>query len=535
VGLGFAVALFAGILFFAGWGDSTLVENGEQSASSSAAVSSPASTDLAGTESSETVQVARELGVEDDGKLLWISPTAGPPISLRYVPLGTQLLLHVRLADLLDHAEGSKIRAALGPWGEQAIATVEEFTGARIEEIATLLVCVQAEENGELSYALRCEMVETWDDRRLAERLSESSSAMQGGQSYFVANRRACFLPTSDEGNTLVSCPLKIAIEIIEGGGGGPPLARDIERLLQLSDRERDVTLVFPTKFLQTGGSNLLRGTAQDLYWALQELVVDDATVVAWSADWGDDFFLELQSTIAFSRRPHTFAAAVLRRISEAPDTFAKAVLNKPPNAYGKNVVERFPEMLRQVSLATRSGKKGGVSVMRCYLPLPAGHNLLMAAELALNVRAGASLEGGDLLREARGEAEATTVAAKLEKSTSLKFTKETFEQALEILSEDIGVPIKLRGSDLQLEGITKNQSFGIDLEDRPAGEILLEVLLRANPDRTASGPADPKQKLVYVMRESVGGKPGVIVVTTRAAVMKRGIRLPAVFEPASQ
>jgi len=533
-GLGFAVVIAAGIFFFVGLRAPAPEQNAEQEASPQAAVSAPVSRELEAPEEAEAEkeaeeEIGRELAVEDDGQLLWVSPTEGPPLSLRYVPLGTQLLLHLRPADLLAHAEGKKIQAALGPWGVQAIAKIEEFTGARLDEIDTLLVCIQPEEGSEFGTTLRCEMLEVWDDRRLAERFPEGHATTQGSQSYLVVNDRACFLPRADAGKTLVSCPLAGATELMEGGTDAPPLARDLERLLQLSDQHRDLTLVFPTKFLQTSGSNLLRSAAKDLHWALQELLADDAAVVAWSAHWGDDFFLELQSTIAFGRRPRAFAATVRQRMSEAPDTLAQTVLEKPPHRYGQKLTERLPEMLRQVSLATRNGEEKGVSTMRCYLPLAAGHNLLMAAELTLNLRTLASRGAPD------PSSKLTTVAEKLQKITSLSFTKETFERALEILSEDLGIAIKLRGSDLQLEGITKNQSFGIDLEDLPAREILLEVLQRANPDRSASGPADPKQKLVYVVRETVGDKPGVIVVTTRTAVAKRGIKLPAVFEPASR
>jgi hypothetical protein len=61
---------------------------------------------------------------------------------------------------------------------------------------------------------------------------------------------------------------------------------------------------------------------------------------------------------------------------------------------------------------------------------------------------------------------------------------------------------------------------------NRTAAEILVEILRRANPDKLAAGPADPRQKLVYV----VG--PKAIFITTRAAAADRGERLPAVFQP---
>ena len=126
--------------------------------------------------------------------------------------------------------------------------------------------------------------------------------------------------------------------------------------------------------------------------------------------------------------------------------------------------------------------------------------------------------------------AQTPTLQDVLQQKTSLVFTKETLQKSLEMLSEDLGIPVEIAGRDLQLEGITKNQSFGIEMRDQPAADILLAVMLRANPDRTASGPSDVKQKLVYVLRQQAGDQASVIVVTTRSAAERRGEKLPAVF-----
>ena len=117
------------------------------------------------------------------------------------------------------------------------------------------------------------------------------------------------------------------------------------------------------------------------------------------------------------------------------------------------------------------------------------------------------------------------SLADRLQKKTTLRFTREELETALNMLAEDVGVPITIRGQDLQLDGITRNQLFAIDLTDRPAAQILVEILRRANPDKTATGPADPRQKLVYV----VG--PDAVIITTRSQAAARGETLPAAFQ----
>ena len=191
--------------------------------------------------------------------------------------------------------------------------------------------------------------------------------------------------------------------------------------------------------------------------------------------------------------------------------------------------------MVRKLSAYTRSGFEPDHAVLRCYLPVVAGHNLLMAAELTLAEPPG----GGDASRGRRldtghsnGGDESASLHERLSKVTSLRFAKDTLEAALEQLSQDIGVPIVIRGPDLQAEGITKNQSFGIDISNKPAEEILVQILRLANPDKAATGPDDPRQKLVYII-EQTPDKTEQIVVTTRTRAKDRHNELPAAFRAA--
>ena len=53
---------------------------------------------------------------------------------------------------------------------------------------------------------------------------------------------------------------------------------------------------------------------------------------------------------------------------------------------------------------------------------------------------------------------------------------------AIFLAEKDIDVPIEILGGDLQLDGITKNQSLGIDLRDRP-GELANLTRILADQD----------------------------------------------------
>jgi serine/threonine protein kinase/formylglycine-generating enzyme required for sulfatase activity len=109
------------------------------------------------------------------------------------------------------------------------------------------------------------------------------------------------------------------------------------------------------------------------------------------------------------------------------------------------------------------------------------------------------------------------SVADKLKKKVTLSFPRNTLEQSLKLLGDDIGVEIVILGNDLRQEGITKNQSFTLDERDQLAGDVLQKILKLANPDG----------KLVYVIKPKPGTSDGVLYITTRSALSERGDQLP--------
>jgi formylglycine-generating enzyme required for sulfatase activity len=115
------------------------------------------------------------------------------------------------------------------------------------------------------------------------------------------------------------------------------------------------------------------------------------------------------------------------------------------------------------------------------------------------------------------GLPDATT--RKLEQKLTLVFAKDTLERSIHALSKEIGVPMDILVADLQFEGITKNQSFGLAARDKTAREILLDILAKA----------DPNGRLVYTVRNEAGTES--IAITTRAAAAKRKEKLPPELE----
>jgi hypothetical protein len=495
---------------------------------SAAANSSDAPDPLVAVGASASATGREQIVDDSSGKLLWASPTNGVPLSLAYVPGGTQCLIHFRPALVASHPEGERILAALGPWGKSIVTRLEASLNSKLADIDSLLVAIIVTPDGRLDACLRATLNASALEKPLADRLPPGESKEHGDHAYRVLEGRAHFIPPPGQ-DTIVVCPTELAAELLDSEGQAPPLVRDVENLAAHAHGDRAVIVIVAPKFLEASGNELLTYEATPLHEVLHALVAADTTAIALSAHWDDNFFTELRATPTLNLSPRRLAVKLHERIAAAPNAIEETVLASPWHPHARKILARFPAMLRALARYSRPGEDDGQAVVRAYLPPMAGHNLLMAAELLLTQpRAGESVTA----TEPSTVAKPSNVEERLAATTSLSFSKDSLERALELLAEDIGVEIVLQGADLQLDGITKNQSLALDLQDRPAGEILLEILLRANPDRTATGPGDPRQKLVYVIQPGQAGGPERIIVTTRTAAEKRKWPLPGVFLP---
>jgi hypothetical protein len=237
-----------------------------------------------------------------------------------------------------------------------------------------------------------------------------------------------------------------------------------------------------------------------------------DVPAVLFSVHVGSDLFLELRINGDAADEPLQLAKRYQQQLEKVPEEI-EAYTASFNSQYGKLILVRFPQMIRTLFDFTRAGEDHRQAVLRAYLPSNAGHNLVMGTELALFEQPGGA---SGVAVKTPAPAKPTGPAEALKQKISLSFPRDTLEKSMEMLGKEIDTEVIILGSDLQLEGITKNQSFGLEERDKPAEEILLTVLKKANPDG----------KLVYVIKPKDGGKDAIFI-TTRAAVEKRGDKLP--------
>jgi hypothetical protein len=476
-------------------------------------------TSAAGPPDAQASAKAAIVEVEDDGQTLWSSPTAGAPLEFELMPSGAQVLMVLRPAELLESSEGAKLLDALGPAGTWAESQLRSILGVELSDVEQLTIAFYPDDSGAPQAAFVMRLRQAIPAATLLRAWGQPAPAEQRSKKFFRGAHLAYYLPEGKQGRTAAIAPVEAMQTMLEVDG--PPLLRKgIERLLRSSDSARHFSLLFAPSYLLTDGQGLWAGDLEKLRDPLAQFLGENIQAVLVSAHLGDELFLEWRELGPADQRPQDLAQLTRARLEKISAQVENYVATLQPLAYGRLVVNRFPRMVQLLSDFTRSGVEDQQSVLRCYLPGNAAHNLLLGAELTLLEQPAIGGAAADRPRPAPRRAGA---AAALEKKISLSFPRDTLERCLEMFAKEIDTKVVILGSDLQLEGITKNQSFPLDERDRPAAAVLRRVLSLANPDG----------KLVYVIRRQEGGAEAIFI-TTRSAATKRGDPLPAEFAPKS-
>jgi hypothetical protein len=461
---------------------------------------------------------APAVQVIDDPKLPWASPTEGRPPALVYLPPNAQWLVLARPAAMLADDEGSRFMQALGPDVERSVAAAAALAGCEPADLESLQVGWLAPSTEELLVGFTLRLIDTRsvpDDEAFRERAwGVGRSEEIAGEAVFVGGERAYWVPAREQGRVLVVAPLPLMEEIVsasaasdsEAAGPITPVDRDLEQLVAMLDADRHLTLAgLPHHLLTNGRPTALVGPLARLGEPLEAFCGESVKAAAVSLHFGEDFYAEVDAVTALDLPPPKAAPLLAERLARLPDDVEAYCARLAPDPHGGRLVMRLPGMLRSLAAHLRAGPEPKGAVLNVVLPRPAGHNIALAVELVL---AQSPLQPAPV--EAAAAAEPTDALGKLERKMTLVFAKDTLEKTIQMIAEETGVPMEIVGPDLQLEGITKNQSFGLDEQDTSAKAILKAVLQKANPDG----------KLVYVVAKQDGAE--VILITTRAAAEKR-------------
>jgi eukaryotic-like serine/threonine-protein kinase len=501
--------------------------------------------------------VIKQKLVTDDGRSLWQSPTSGQPANLAYLPPGAKIVLIVRPAELLSDIQGQLLYGALDNDLQTTINQWSEAFATPLVDIQSMVVGLYPTESQQyvalarITFAKpvpRSELGQRWGVDLLAED-SDSNLIARGNEAIYL-------LPRSGFGVSGGSSAQVNGGMVVETFLYGPTelvtLARDSANADNLSgpffalnkaiDSRRHVNLLFqPSALFNDEGEWLMSGTWAPVNRYLRTVLDESARAGLFSLHLDNGVYLELSLSHSVDKLPAELKRRLDKQFREARLGILEALTTTSANPYWERVRLRFDNMLNDLARNLRTGIERQLVVANCWLPPMAAHNLLAGAELALSL--GDATVVPDAIAPTK-KSSPQTLEELLAMPRSLSVTTNPdLNQLLLAISTEVNeqfpeMPFKLRielaGTDLAKEGITQNQRPGdFTADQKPLSAILTEIMLRANPDKSAKAASDPNCKLVWVIAVAPNNPAErIIQVTTRSAASERGLPLPAQFAP---
>jgi eukaryotic-like serine/threonine-protein kinase len=473
--------------------------------------------------------------VPDDGQLLWASPTSGPPFDLKYSPPGAQIFFVFRPAEILASPHGQDAMKALGPRFEGMVKTWESAAGVRLSEVDQLVVSLHENSGQAPRVAGVVRLKEPLDEPALLSRWGNPPSA-EGDAAIYAANGWSFFIPKDEAGVFLMGSPPEVT-DVANNPQARPLMRREMERLLRATDSQRHATALVAPTFLFFDAEMLFAGDMEKLKGPLQDFLGDGLNGVLGSVHFGDRFYVEMRLHGTLDREKTQLASEMRARLAKLPDEIEDYVARLVPHPYWRKLALRFPPMIRFLHQQTRIGAEADHAVINAILPGVAAPNLLAASELTLVSQPGAAY----VAETAPGKPVIRDIHDLLGQRYSISFPQQALDIAMgEVATEvrdsapELSFPfeIKILGSDLQLAGITQNQSIrDFDARDKSLAEILTMMVMKANPITTVKTPNEVDQKLIWVIGpDPVHPAQNIVLITTRDAAAAKNYTLPEAF-----
>jgi eukaryotic-like serine/threonine-protein kinase len=476
--------------------------------------------------------------VEDDGKLLWASPTEGAPIEFKYVPNGARIYLVVRPAELLSQPEGERVLKAFGPDFAAARSAWEATAGVSLSDVERLTIAAYPNNGQSPKFCSVVQLRSPSDQDALLTRWG-NPNAVPDLDSVFQKGNVAYFIPSDANGQTFVMGPLEPGIRDV--ADGAPLLMqRELGRLLQTSDADRHVTILFARDFFRGDGKMLFGGTKKRGLEQLEWFFGNGLKAGMVGLHFGDPFYFELRAQNDVTIDPVTLSVNLRTRADEIPTMMEDYLLTLNPPQYWARIKARMRDMIYELHAQTRSGVDREQAMLNSVLPGVAAHNLAFGGEMLLALAPGGSAAMAGPVAKTRPTPK--SLEELLNAPISLAFGSDDMILAMQKLEEavrstfvDLSFPfkVKIMGTHLQLEGITQNQRINdFDAKDIKVADILTSMVSKANPITTVKDPSEIDQKLIWVVAPDPSDESkNIILITTRTSA-DGNYTLPEVFRP---
>ena len=309
------------------------------------------------------------------------------PITLKLVPEGARIVIHLRPAELWQPGgSAEEFRACLGPlgtWLENVIKTRCLVEPSRIEEVLFALIPV-SRDAFETAFVVR-----TTADFKKSELIDKDlGELIDQPRQHYLGRERAWLI---FDARTFAGAPRSMVQSLLESASGAPVTSEGIEALLPQTDRKQHFTLLCDLEDLRLGAGTIAPDNAQNLLEGIVDFFGDYVETIAWSVHLGDaeretDLVSDLLVRNRSSRSAPKLQEDLTKKLKELPERVLSLIYQTNPRAIGeRKIVGRFPIMTKVVERSAQIASSQRLVTMQIELPERAGSNLALGALLTWN------------------------------------------------------------------------------------------------------------------------------------------------------
>lgn len=394
------------------------------------------------------------------------SPTSGKPIQLLYVPAGTQILIHLRPAELwTPGSQGEEFRACLGPlgiWAEQKIKEICLMEPAQIQELTFCIILNSPGAPPDYAAVIRptepvkrSELITRFD----GQRLDEYSFPVYTGEKYSSM--------IVDENTYVIGPPGEsYAAEMADARKFESSASPGLESLLKQTDRDRHFTIVFDPDEARRQQEVLVPERAYPFLNEFLDWVGEEVETIAWSVHLGEnDFYSEFDFRNSTMIRPSKLAIDIKERLDQLPHDMLEGVQKMNPGTVGsRKVIGRFPAMLKAFSMANQHQTGERYAQLVSTLPERAAPNLALASILTWDESTRTDFSAKAKVAPSAGPKLPNLVVDRLKIKMEIDFRRTPLYETFDYIAEESKTNIILDGDALKLVGYTKNMAQTMNL-----------------------------------------------------------------------
>ena len=392
---------------------------------------------------------------------------------------GPEAVIVLRPAELLKNPQAEKLLdpKVLGPLADWVHTQLPALAGTGLENIEQVIVGL-LESGGATRLALVVHLKEPVPQETLLKAWGDPAAEKVDGKTFYQKQDLAYYVPQSKTGRVISIAPTVEMRDVVASDGQAALLPLHVERLLHQSDGDRLLTAIIGPGLMSTAGKGLFSGAAarlkEPVEWFLtgadpsSPMPMAEPKAMMFSCNFTPDFFAELRDRQRPGRpRLAGCGQGHARPRQGAVKKVTLGVRSLDWTPYSENVLVDLPDMTKAVQQFTRVGTATRRSCCEPTCRPRAAPNLALATYLCLleNPRGSGATER--LPRRADRKAQIGGRHAEQKNHDQLPA-----QHAGKMHGDDAGRAGRagqIKGSDLQLDGITKNQSFGLDEHDKPA------------------------------------------------------------------